>query len=121
MNVFGARVTGRFAPEFWVMVLCNFVTPFVLLGIRKLRGIKTAIISSVCVLVGMWLERFLIIIPTLSIPRLTAAWGRYSPSWVEISITVATFATMCALYLVFSKIFPIISIWEFEPHGSDNE
>ena len=117
MNVLGARVSGRFSPEFWVMVFVNFVVPFVLLGIRKLRSITTATIASVGVLVGMWLERYLIIVPTLSMPRMSsAAWGRYSPSWVEISITVATFAAMAALYLVFSKLFPIVSVWEFEPH-----
>jgi molybdopterin-containing oxidoreductase family membrane subunit len=115
MNVFNTKVLGRFAPEFWVMVFVNFVVPFVLLGIRRLRSITTATIASIGVLIGMWLERYLIIIPTLSAPRLNAAWGRYSPSWVEISITVATFASMATLYLIFSKLFPIVSVWEFEP------
>jgi molybdopterin-containing oxidoreductase family membrane subunit len=121
MSVFGARVRGRFAPEFWVMVVVNFVVPFVLLGIRRLRSIRTAAIASIGVLIGMWLERYLIIVPSLSMPRLSAAWGRYSPSWVEISITVATFAAMAALYLVFSKLFPIVSVWEFEPHTQEEE
>ena len=121
MNVFRARVFGRFAPAFWVMAAFNFVAPFVLLGIRKLRSITTAVISSVCVLIGMWLERFLIIIPTLSMPRLAAAWGKYAPSWVEISITAATFATMGAFYLIFCKLFPIISVWEFESHPPEDE
>ena len=116
MNVFGAQLRGNFAPYFWTMVFCNFVVPFVLLGIRKLRSVKTAIIASTTVLIGMWLERFLIIIPTLSFGRLSSAWGHYSPSWVEISITVSTFAGMVALYLIFSKLFPIVSVWEFEPH-----
>lgn len=91
MNVFGARLHGRFSPEFWTMVVVNFVIPFILLGIRKLRSITTATIASVGVLAGMWLERYLIVIPTLSLPRLSSASGRYSPSWVELSITVATF------------------------------
>jgi molybdopterin-containing oxidoreductase family membrane subunit len=121
MNVFGAQLRGSFAPYFWTMVFCNFAVPFVLLGIRKLRGITTAIIASCTVLVGMWLERFLIIIPTLSFGRLPATWGHYSPSWVEVSITVATFAAMVALYLVFSKLFPIVSVWEFEPQKEIEE
>jgi Ni/Fe-hydrogenase subunit HybB-like protein len=116
MNVFGSRARGPFAPYFWVMVFCNFVVPFVLLSIRRLRSIRTATIASVTVLIGMWLERYLIIVPTLSMPRLAAAWGRYSPTWVEISISVATFATMAVFYLIFSKLFPIVSVWEFEPH-----
>jgi Ni/Fe-hydrogenase subunit HybB-like protein len=119
MNVFGGRVRGPFAPYFWIMVLCNFVVPFVLLGIQRLRSVWTAAIASVTVLIGMWLERYLIIVPTLSMPRLTAAWGHYSPTWVEISISVATFATMAVLYLIFSKLFPIVSVWEFEPHSTE--
>ncbi len=119
INVFGARVSGRFAPEFWGMVIVNFVIPFILLGIRKLRSITTATIASVGILIGMWLERYLIIVPTLSLPRLAAASGSYSPTWVEISITAATFAAMAALYLIFSKLFPIVSVWEFEPHTEE--
>lgn len=121
MNVFGAHMRGQFAPYFAVMVFCNFVVPFVLLGIRRLRSITTAIIASIGVLIGMWLERFLIIVPTLSFGRLPAAWGHYAPSWVEVSITVATFAMMAALYLIFSKLFPIIAVWEFEPHAEIEE
>lgn len=119
MNVFSARVRGRFSPEFWVMVFVNFVVPFVLLGIQRLRSITTATIASLGVLLGMWLERYLIIVPTLTMPRLSSSWGKYSPSWVEISITVSTFAAMAALYLVFSKLFPIVSVWEFEPHQEE--
>jgi molybdopterin-containing oxidoreductase family membrane subunit len=114
MQVFGGRIRGPFAPYFWIMVLCNFIIPFVLLGIRKLRTITTAVIASITVLIGMWLERFLIIIPTLSMGRLAATWYHYEPTWVEISITVATFATMALLYLLFAKLFPIIAIWEFQ-------
>ena len=114
--MFGSRVRGSFAPYFWIMVFCNFAVPFVLLGIRRLRSIRTATIAAITVLIGMWLERYLIIIPTLSMPRLAAAWGYYSPTWVEISITIATFALMGMLYLIFSKLFPIVSVWEFESH-----
>jgi molybdopterin-containing oxidoreductase family membrane subunit len=118
MVVFGERVRGAWAPLFWAMVVCNFLVPFVLLGIRRLRSIRTAVISSITVLIGMWLERFLIVVPTLARPALPAAWGTYSPTWVEISITAGTFAAMALLYLLFSKLFPIIAIWEYK-HVSD--
>jgi len=114
LAVFNERVYGRWAPLFWLMIACNFVIPFILLGIKKLRNITTIAIASAAVLVGMWLERFLIVIPTLSRPALSAAWGSYSPSWVEISITAGTFAAMILLYLLFVKAFPIIAIWEYE-------
>ncbi len=112
MNVFGARARGIFAPYFWTMVFCNFIVPFVLLGIRRLRSVRTVTIASITVVIGMWLERYLIIVPTLSFGPLPATWSRYAPTWVEISITAATFTTMALLYLIFAKLFPIVSIWE---------
>lgn len=114
MAVFNAREHGGFGAALWLMVTCNFLIPFVLLGIRRLRNMTTICISGATILVGMWLERFLIVIPTLSNPPLRAAWGAYSPSWVELSITAGTFAAMVALYLIFVKLFPIIAIWEYE-------
>ncbi len=119
MSVFGARTRGPFAPYFWLMVFCNFVVPFVLLGIRRLRNIRTSTIAAIAVLIGMWLERYIIIVPTLGFPRLAATWGHYTPTWVEISITAATFAVMGLLYLIFAKLFPIVSVWEFEPHAEE--
>ena len=116
LSVFNARLYGDYAPYFWGMVACNFLIPFVLLGVRRLRNITTIAIASLTVLVGMWLERFLIVIPTLRYTALPAAWGFYEPSWVELSITAGTFAAMVLLYLIFVKMFPIIAIWEYDDY-----
>ncbi len=121
MAVFGARTRAHYAPYFWTMVVLNFVIPFVLLGVRRLRSIMTATIASVCVLAGMWLERFVIVVPTLANPRLPSAARFYAPSWVEIAVTAATFAAMVMLYLVFAKLFPIIAVWEFKPHPEEED
>ena len=89
------------------MFFVNFVVPFVLLGIRKLRSITTGVIASFGILLGMFLERYIIVVPTLSTPRLPAATSlSYMPSWVEVGITAATFAAMIFLYLIFAKLFP---------------
>jgi Ni/Fe-hydrogenase subunit HybB-like protein len=121
MAVFAGRIRGLYAPYFWIMVVCNFVVPFVLLGIRKLRTISTAMISSVCVIVGMWLERYIIVVPTLGNPRMNTASGVYTATWIEFAITAATFAGMIVLYLLFSKLFPIIAVWEFKPHAVEED
>src|SRR5262245_23444669 len=121
MAVFGARTRGAYAPFFWIMVFLNFVIPFVLLGIRRLRTIRTATIAAAAVVVGMWLERYIIVVPTLTNPRLPAASGSYAPTWVEIAITAATFAAMAMLYGIFSKLFPIIAVWEFKPHPQEED
>src|SRR6266581_3096977 len=105
---------GSFAPLFWTMVACNFVIPFVILSVKKLRTIGGCVIASFTVIVGMWLERFLIVVPSLGHKYLAYTWGSYRPRPVEIIITTATFAAMGLLYTLFSKFVPIISIWELK-------
>jgi len=123
MAVFWVTQHGSYAPLFWTMVFCNFLIPFPILAIKKLRTITGTAIASFLVVVGMWLERFLIIVPSLSHKYLPYKWGTYRPTWVEITITAGTFCTMVLLYMIFSKIVPIISVWELkagqheEPHA----
>jgi molybdopterin-containing oxidoreductase family membrane subunit len=114
MAVFWSTQRGRYAPLYWTMMVCNFVVPFVILSLRKLRTVAGCVVASVAVLVGMWLERFLIIVPSLAHKSLPYSWGTYSPQPVEIIITCATFAAMGLLYTLFSKFVPIISIWELK-------
>ena len=114
MNVFYVTQRGSFAPLYWTMVFCNFVLPFSILAIRKLRTITGCVIASFGVVVGMWLERFLIVVPSLSHKFLPYSWGHYQPRPVEIIIMTSTFAAMCLLYVLFSKFVPIISIWELK-------
>ncbi len=114
MAVFWSTQTGAYAPLFWTMVFCNFVIPFPLLAIRRLRTITGTVVASSTVIVGMWLERFLIIVPSLANKNLPYSWGFYRPQPVEIVITIATFAAMAFLYTLFAKTVPIISIWELK-------
>ncbi|MGB9067674.1 MAG: NrfD/PsrC family molybdoenzyme membrane anchor subunit [Candidatus Acidiferrales bacterium] len=114
MTVFWVTQTGSFSPLFWLMVMCNFVIPFPILAIKKLRTIAGCVIASIGVVIGMWLERFLIIVPSLSHKYLPYSFGTYRPTWVEITITVGTFAAMALLYMIFAKTVPIISIWELK-------
>jgi Ni/Fe-hydrogenase subunit HybB-like protein len=114
MAVFWLTQRGSFSPLFWTMVFCNFLIPFPLLAIKKFRTITGTAIASATVVVGMWIERFLIIVPSLSHKYLPYSWGTYRPTWVEITITAGTFAGMALLYMLFSKFVPIISVWELK-------
>ena len=114
MAVFWATQRGRFAPLYWTMVVCNVAIPFVILSVRRLRTITGCVTAALAVLIGMWIERFLIIVPSLSHKYLSYSWGTYQPQPVEIVITVCTFAAMTLLYALFSKFVPIISIWELK-------
>jgi molybdopterin-containing oxidoreductase family membrane subunit len=110
------RVTqkGSFAPLYWTMVVVNFVIPVSILSIKRLRTIAGCVVASFGVLVGMWLERFLIVVPSLGHKYLPYSWGTYRPRPVELLITTSTFAAMCLLYTLFAKFVPIISIWELK-------
>jgi Ni/Fe-hydrogenase subunit HybB-like protein len=114
MNVFYVTQRGSFSPLYWTMVVCNFVIPFTILALKKLRTIGGCVIASFGVCIGMWLERFLIVVPSLSHKYLPYAWGHYRPRPVEILITISTFAAMTLLYVLFSKFVPIIAIWELK-------
>src|ERR1700757_3022366 len=117
MAVFWETQTGSYAPLFWTMVFCNFIIPFPLLAIKKLRTITGTVIAASTIVVGMWLERFLIIVPSVSHKYLPYAWGSYRPTWAELTITAGTFTGMALLYTLFAKLVPIISIWELKVGG----
>ncbi len=113
MAILRFELLGDWAPLFWTMLAANFIIPFPLLAMRRVRTSVPAVFAvSLLINVGMFIERFLIIPGTLSHPRLPAAWGSYWPTWVELSITLGAFAGFSLLYLLFIKVVPIIPLWE---------
>jgi Ni/Fe-hydrogenase subunit HybB-like protein len=113
MVVFLSKTEGRFSPLFWAMVVFCLVIPFALLANNRTRTkVWGTVVASVAVEIGMWLERFLIVVPSLSSPRLTMTAPSYVPSWVEWSLFAAFVSMFILLYAVFTKFFPIVSIWE---------
>jgi molybdopterin-containing oxidoreductase family membrane subunit len=117
MAVFIQTQRGSFAPLFWTMVVCNLVVPFALMAVTRFRTIAACVVASLSVCVGMWLERFLIIVPSLGHKYLPYSWGLYRPRPVEILVTIATVAAMALLYTLFAKLVPVISIWELKTHA----
>lgn len=106
---------GSYAVQFWTMVTIGLFIPLVMLALPMTRSIPGIVVASIFVNIGMWLMRFIIIVPTLSSPYLPTPSGvrlAYSPTWVEWSITVGGFAAFTLLYILFSKVFPIVSMWE---------
>ncbi|OGP26850.1 MAG: hypothetical protein A2038_06325 [Deltaproteobacteria bacterium GWA2_57_13] len=112
MAVFWAKISGEYRIFFWGMVLFDLIIPFAILCNRWTRTITGTVIASISVVIGMWLERFTIVVPTLVNPRLPWDRGLYFPTWIEWSLTAAFFATFILLYMIFTKFFPIVSIWE---------
>lgn len=115
MEIFWMKISGPYAAHFWTMVTTCFVIPVAILCNRKTRTIVGTVIASVSVNIGMYLERFIIVVPSLSQPRLPHPQDTvYSPTWVEWSILAGCFAAFILLYVLFTKLFPIVSIWEVQ-------
>src|SRR5262249_45483224 len=105
---------GAYAPLFWTMVVCNFVVPVIVLSLKWTRTIAGCVLASCTVVIGMWLERFLIVVPSLARKYLPYTYSSYRPHPVEIMLLIASASAMVLLYTLFSKFVPIISIWELK-------
>jgi molybdopterin-containing oxidoreductase family membrane subunit len=114
LDVIFYKFTGTYAIFFWGMVVCNFLIPVVILAFKKFKTIKGILIASISVVIGMWLERLNIVIPSLANPRMELGTGIYIPSLTEWSLFIGAIAVFVLGYVMFSKFFPIISIWEIE-------
>ncbi len=105
---------GDFAWLFWPMILVGMIMPMVYLLIQALKpgrvNVGLTAGMSLLVVVAFWIKRFIIIVPTLSL----GAPVVYTPSWVEISVTLATFSLLILLYTAFVKVFPM---FEMEAEG----
>jgi len=113
MTVFMDKVTGKHAPIFWTMLVACLIVPVGLLANRRTRStIWGCVTAAVSVEIGMWIERYLIVVPSLSNPRLVRPDVHYGASWVEWSLMAAFVAFFIFLYGLFTKFFPIVSIWE---------
>ena len=112
LATFWSKLTGAYAFPFWLMVVSCFVVPLALMSRQATRGPWGTTIASAFVVLGMWLERFNIVVPTSVHPRIEMPSALYHPSWVELSIMAATFAGFILVYMVATKFFPIISLWE---------
>jgi molybdopterin-containing oxidoreductase family membrane subunit len=96
------------------MVACNFLVPVVLLCNRKTRTILGILIASISVVVGMWMERLIIVVPSLANPRLPYPTGIYIPSSTEWTLFIGAVSVFILGYMIFARFFPVISIWEIE-------
>ena len=125
MEVFWQKMTGDFAGIFWLMTISVFIIPLLIFIFKGKNSIGWMVTASVLVNIGMWLERFVVIIPTETRPRLLyeLVQGSYTPTWTEWIITLSLFAGLVLLYSVFTRFFPVVPLWEtaqkFEPEIVD--
>jgi molybdopterin-containing oxidoreductase family membrane subunit len=112
------RATGPYAWCFYLMVLCNVITPQ-LLWIKKART-NVAILFALSLMVntGMWFERFVIIVVSLHRAFLPSGWGMFYPTIYDIGILIGSFGLFFTCFLIFIRVLPMIAIWEIKSVAS---
>lgn len=111
-SIFAYRATGDYAWAFWIMVAFNSLIPLLFLFKKFRTSIPWLLGITILINIGMWFERFVIIVTSLAHEFLPYAWGGYAPSWVEIGILIASFAWFLLLFMLFVKHLPSISMTE---------
>jgi molybdopterin-containing oxidoreductase family membrane subunit len=106
------RAAGPYAWCFYLMVLGNVIAPQ-LLWVRKIRShVPSLFAISILINVGMWFERFVIIVVSLHRAFLPSSWGMFYPTVVDIGILVGSFGLFFVCFLLFIRFLPMIAIWE---------
>jgi molybdopterin-containing oxidoreductase family membrane subunit len=108
------RALGPYAWAYWTMVTCNVVVPQVFWFKRARTNLVVMFVVSLLVNVGMWFERFVIIVTSLSRDFVPSNWGYFSPTWVDILTMVGSFGLFFTFFLLFCRFLPILAISEIK-------
>jgi Ni/Fe-hydrogenase subunit HybB-like protein len=111
-QAFWNRMTGPYAAEYWFLISCNVIAPN-LLWIRKFRTSPVLLfISSIIVLIGMWLERFMIIVSSLAQDFVQSSWALFRPTRWDWATYWGTIGFFLVAFFLFIRALPMISIFE---------
>jgi molybdopterin-containing oxidoreductase family membrane subunit len=106
------RAFGPYWWAYWAMMTCNVITPQLFWSRKLRRNITAVFIISIFVNIGMWFERFVIIVTSLHRDYLPSSWAMYSPTWVEIGMFIGSLGLFFTLFFLFAKFLPVIAIAE---------
>ena len=108
------RAFGQYYWAYWIMVSCNVISPQLFWVKRFRTNIWIMFTVSIFVNIGMWFERFVIIVTSLAQDFLPGSWGYFSPTWVDIMTFVGTFGLFMTLFLLFIRYLPVLAIAEIK-------
>ena len=98
----------------WIMLICNMVLPMSLFSQKLRRNTTWLFILSIFINIGMWFERFVIVVPSLSHEFEPWQWGGYTPTWVDIGILIGSFGWFFMWFLLFIRQLPVMAIAEIK-------
>ncbi len=106
------RLQGPYAPQYWALLICNVAIPQ-LMWLRRVReNVIALFVISIIVNVGMWLERFIIIVTSLHRDFLPSSWGMYAPTAWDWGTFIGSIGFFLTLLFLFIRVLPMISIFE---------
>jgi Ni/Fe-hydrogenase subunit HybB-like protein len=109
---FRVRQHGPLAPVYWLMIFCNCIVPQMFWSKRARTNLWVLWFASILINVGMWCERFTIIVTSLHRDFIPSKWENYSPTWVDISLFIGTIGLFSTLFLLFLKFVPAVAVTE---------
>jgi len=110
--VFINRAFGPYAWAYWIMVSCNVIIPQFFWFKKIRRSVPIMMVIVILVNVGMWFERFVIVVTSLSRDFLPSSWGYFRPTVVDLGILLGSFGLFFTLVILFTKSLPVVSISE---------
>ena len=113
-DYFWNRVFGQWAWAAWIMLICNMVLPLSLWSQKLRRNTTWLFILSMFINLGMWFERFVIVVPSLSHEFEPWQWGSYRPTWVDYGILLGSFGWFFMWFLLFIKQLPVMAMAEIK-------
>lgn len=108
------RAFGQYAWAYWIMITCNVISPQLFWFSKIRNNITLVFLISLVVNVGMWFERFVIIVTSLANDFLPSSWGYYSPTVVDIFTFFGTFGVFSTLFLLFIRFLPMMAMAEIK-------
>jgi molybdopterin-containing oxidoreductase family membrane subunit len=106
------RPLGAHAALYWAMLFCNCAVPQMYWWPSLRRSALALFGGSTLIVIGMWLERFILIVTSLEKDFLPSSWHVYEPTWVDLSIFTGTIGLFMFLYLLFVGFVPVVPIHE---------
>jgi len=108
------RAFGVYAWAYWIMISCNVITPQIFWFKKARTNVWIMFIVAFLVNMGMWFERFVIIVTSLANDYIPSAWGYYKPTWVDLCMLTGSFGLFLTLLLLFIRFLPVVAIAEIK-------
>ena len=108
---------GNWGPlwwSYWAMIGCNVLVPQIFWFQRCRTSVPIMFVATILINIGMWFERFVIIVTSLTQDFLPSSWGNFHPTWIDVGLYLGTFGLFLTLFLLFVRWIPMIAIAELK-------